>query len=318
MVKEKVLCIVVSYNGMRWIKRCLDNLQSSSCQSQIIVIDNNSKDETVNFIRKNYPTIQLLETGKNLGFGQGNNLGLAIAIKDQADYVFLINQDAYVETNTLEKLIEAHKKNPEFGILSPIHLNGSGSDFDEHFYKFLIESDVKEIISSQVLIEKKTANIVNTSFVNAAVWLISRECLIKTGGFDPIFFHYGEDDNYAQRVLFKGFKIGILTTTKIYHDKLRALSTNATADPNLTQDKIIFLNQACDLHQKAYKKLMVKRFLRYAFLTVQSIVTLDKKSVYYNSGMAKYIAFSFGKVKNSRNDSQNKNIPYLKDHEIQN
>ncbi len=295
---------------MNWLKRCLDNLISGSCQPHIIVIDNNSKDDTINFIKKNYPVVQLIETGKNHGFGQGNNMGLAIAVNSAADYVFLMNQDVYVETDTLEKLINAHKNNPEFGILSPIHLNGTGDEFDDHFYKFLMESDIKEVITTEILNKKKSGDIIDTSFVNAAAWLISRECLLKTGGFDPIFFHYGEDDNYAQRVLFKGLKIGILTTTKIYHDKLRP-DIKEIEPLNLKQDRIIFLNQACDLHQKAYKKLMVKRVLRYSFLTILSIASLNKKSVYYNFGMGKYILLSLGKIKRSRNDSQNKNMPYL-------
>ncbi len=296
---------------MNWLERCLDNLISGSGEPHIIVIDNNSKDDTVNFIKKNYPVVQLIEAKKNLGFGQGNNVGLIIAVNSQADYIFLINQDAYVETDTLEKLINAHKNNSEFGILSPIHLNGTGDEFDDHFYKFLLQSDITEIISSEILNTKKSTNIINTSFVNAAAWLISRECLIKTGGFDPIFFHYGEDDNYAQRALFKGFKIGILTTTKIFHDKERSYMQEPTDYQNLKGDKIIFLNQACDLHNPAYKILMAKRFLRYFLLTIISVASFNKKGWQYNYGMARHISKSFNKVRASRSISKHAKTPYL-------
>jgi GT2 family glycosyltransferase len=88
------------------------------------VVDNNSADDTVNFIKANYPEVTLLEQNKNLGFGKANNIGISLAMKNEADYVFLLNQDAWVQPDTIEKLVSAHQREPQFGILSPMHLNG--------------------------------------------------------------------------------------------------------------------------------------------------------------------------------------------------
>jgi len=62
-------------------------------------------------------------------------------------------------------------------------------------------------------------------FVNAVAWLISRECLETIGGFDPLFFHYGEDDNYSQRVIYHGFKIGVLLKVFVIHDRATRVRT---------------------------------------------------------------------------------------------
>jgi len=153
-----------------------------------------------------------------LGFGQANNLGMSYALKQGADYVFLLNQDAYLEKDTIEKLVEVHKKIDNFGILSPIHLNGTGTRLDRNFSHYLNYAGNKEFFSDYVL-NKSIKTIYTVPFVNAAGWLISRECLETVGGFDPLFFHYGEDDNYCQRLNFHGFKIGVVPAARLLHDR---------------------------------------------------------------------------------------------------
>ncbi len=125
--------IVVTFNSMKWIDECLD-----SCEvGQTIVIDNASNDSTLNHIRENYPEVILIENKTNIGFGQANNIGIQKALSNGAEYVFLLNQDAYLENDCVEKLIEVHQSNPEYGIMSPTHYNGSGTDLDRNFSEYL-------------------------------------------------------------------------------------------------------------------------------------------------------------------------------------
>jgi GT2 family glycosyltransferase len=313
MQQASVYSIIVTYNGMQWIERCLNSLIGSSYTNHIIVIDNGSKDKTILFIKEYYPQVQLIETGKNLGFGQGNNIGLKIAIEEKADYVFLLNQDARVEHDTIAQLVKAQTENPQFGIISPIHLNGTGNDFDDHFYMYFTRSEIKDLLSSSVFNMNDCPALINTPFVNAAAWLISNDCLKKTGGFDPVFFHYGEDDNYAHRVLFKGFKIGILTTAKIYHDKER-FNPKTQAEmlrSKRKKDWIIFLDHACNIQRNDYKSLMVKRFLRCSCLSFFNFLTFNKSRGIYNFSMAKNIGCSFFKIRKSRAISVNNTMAHL-------
>lgn len=190
-----------------------------SCEGyQVVMVDNNSVDGTVAFIKKNFPAVHLIPQAKNLGFGQANNLGIKYAVEKGAEYVFLLNQDAYLQQGCLEKLIGVQKENLEYGIISPIHLNGTGSRLDYNFSNYVSYRRNPEFYSDFVL-KKPLQEIYEVPFVNAAGWLLSKSLLEKVGGFDPIFFHYGEDDNYCQRALYHGFKIGIVPIAFLCHDR---------------------------------------------------------------------------------------------------
>jgi GT2 family glycosyltransferase len=213
----KLYVIIVTYNGIQWIEKCLLSVINSSIKLNIIIVDNNSNDETISLIQKKYPEVLLFPQKKNLGFGKANNLGISYALKNNCDYVFLLNQDAYLEKNTIEKLISVHKNNLDYGILSPIHLNGDGSKLDRNF-SFNLTYDNNNYFYFDAIVNKLKI-IYPIPFVNAAAWLLPKETLKKVGGFDPLFFHYGEDDNYCQRVLFHNFKIGVVSKSYVMHDR---------------------------------------------------------------------------------------------------
>jgi len=194
-------------------------LRNSETSVQVIAIDNGSVDGTIEKLKKDYSEVELIETGKNLGFGKANNIGLKRALDNNIDYIFLLNQDAWIEADTISKLIVVAKNNAEFGILSPIHLNAIGDRLDFKFKNYLIHSIGDDLYSDLILKKDQTKAIYNIRFVNAAAWLIRSEILRKIGGFDPLFSHYGEDDDYINRLIYHKYKVGIVAQTYIYHDR---------------------------------------------------------------------------------------------------
>ena len=209
--------IIVTYNGMPWLRECLD-----SCKNyQVIVVDNASSDNTVCTIQNEFPQIILIQMTENLGFGQANNFGIQYALKQGAEHVFLLNQDAYIIDSCLEQLIRLQKQNSEYGILSPLHLDNSASKLEKNFFKYILKAE-KENYFSNLVLNQPIETIYELPFVNAAAWLISRECLEKVGGFDPIFFHYGEDANYCHRLTYHNFKIGFTPSARVIHDRIHS------------------------------------------------------------------------------------------------
>lgn len=211
---DSIYIIIVTYNGMKWLRKCL----TSTKPYPVIVIDNYSTDNTVEYIKRNYPKVKLLKQKENLGFGQANNVGISYALEHGAKYVFLLNQDVYLEPGCIEKLVATQRKTPEYGLLSPLHLNGQGNKLD-HYFSIYINYEANPDIYSDYILNRPKKAIYSVPFINAAGWLISKKCLETVGGFDPIFFHYGEDENYCQRVHYHGFKIGVCPEAKLKHDR---------------------------------------------------------------------------------------------------
>lgn len=246
-----LLCsVVVTYNGAEWIEKCLSSLVNSAMKGehQVIVIDNSSVDGTIPIIKNQFPQVELVETGDNLGFGKANNIGILKAIERNADYVFLLNQDAWVDTDTIQRLVSVSSENKEYGIVSPMHLNGDRSYIDYYVNAYIAKN---QSISRHILSDRyqnKTDQIYTIDFVNAAIWLLPLDCVKKIGLFDPVFFHYGEDKNYANRVKYHNYKIGLVPAVTACHDRERVVTRKKT----YARYKLMYtgemLNNLCNLN----------------------------------------------------------------------
>lgn len=207
----KVLVVIVTYNALKWVKKCLNSVEKSTLPADVLVIDNGSTDGTLPLIRTDYPRTRIIETGENLGFGAANNRGLRIAHDECYDFVYLMNQDAWLQKDTLEKLVVAHK--PEWGILSPEQLNAHGKR-DKRFRKKCgkyVDAALKGYHNDTLVVE--------VPFVMAAHWLVSREAIATVGGFSPAFTQYGEDDNWIDRLHFHKMRCGVVPAASAVHDR---------------------------------------------------------------------------------------------------
>jgi GT2 family glycosyltransferase len=237
MTNDKIHIVIVTYNAMPWIQKCLE----STLPYPVIVVDNSSVDDTVVFIRNNFPSVTLLPQKNNLGFGKANNIGIAKALELKAKAVFLLNQDAYLIDNCLDKLWTIQQAAPNYGILSPIHINGKQTKLDSGFSKYVKNTQNSDFFSDFVL--KNIQTVYDVPFVNAAGWLLSEKCITTVGGFDPLFFHYAEDDNYCHRVLYHGLKVGVVSDAFLIHDR----------EDRKTPKIAPFSKQYFDLVERKYK-----------------------------------------------------------------
>jgi GT2 family glycosyltransferase len=211
----KVYAIIVTYNGERWVDSCLGSLTESVYPVKVVVIDNCSTDNTVRTIQEKFPHVKVIQNNVNSGFGDANNIGIRIAVEERADFVFLLNQDAWIQRDTIKKLVDASVKFPEYGVISTLHFDGSGKNLDHAFANYLRQSDY----SLDTIEEEKSTQILPIDFVNAAAWFLNRKCIETVGGFGPLFVQYGEDRDYIQRLKFHGFETGFIASTRIFHDR---------------------------------------------------------------------------------------------------
>ena len=191
---KKVLVIVVTFNGMKWLDRCLGSVRSSETPADLYVVDNASADGSADFVEREYPEAVLVRNSENLGFTQANNVGFRYALESGYDFAYLLNQDAWIFPETLGTLVRAFKECGEapqgkpVGILSPMQMEANLTRMDAQFRKHC-----------GAALGKDPAETVRVPFVMAAHWMLSRDCMEKVGGFSPTFPHYGEDLDYIHR-----------------------------------------------------------------------------------------------------------------------
>jgi GT2 family glycosyltransferase len=292
----KIFAIIVSYNGRKWIEKCLKSLMDSSIKVEIIVIDNASTDGTSDIIKIKFPFVDLIETGENLGFGKANNIGIRKAINKGADYFFLINQDAWILKETINYLIEDQIKNPHFWIISPLQYNSFQNGIEKQF----------EIYVKNIDIENE--NVQEVEFINAAIWLISKNCIELVGVFNPLFRQYGEDNDYVSRVQFWGGRVGVSTRSIAYHEREPLNLTRIGIKPNQRKIETISLGLLLNInHSLLYNYffviiLFIKNEIKY--------LLLFNFKVFLSYFKAQNILFSISPIIKSRKKSKT-NSAYL-------
>lgn len=231
----RVFAVIVTYNGMKWLEKTFQCLAASSVPVEVVVVDNGSSDGTREFVSKE--TIHFLPQKENLGFGAANNIGIEYALAQDATHVLLVNQDAYVAADMLERLLACESSRISAGqplaLLSPIHWNGDHSALDLNFSKNSYKRGAVDLtpraacsgVGSGVAVEAEAeqgvicAEPYEVKFVNAALWLLPAELIRAVGYFSPAFFHYGEDQNYCNRVRFHGFGLVVVPGAEVRHDR---------------------------------------------------------------------------------------------------
>ncbi|MCR4919945.1 MAG: glycosyltransferase family 2 protein, partial [Prevotella sp.] len=211
----KVLAIIVSYNFKPWADKCLGSLVHSELPCDIMVIDNGSTDGTADYLRhymaeEQQAKIIFRENGANLGFGRANNIGIDYALEQHYDAVLLLNQDAWLQPDTLGRLCDVSRRHADFGIVSPVHTT-------RHFDK--PERGFGDYSSLADLEQQPDAEIVELPFIDAAIWLLPLTAVRRVGMFAPLFYHYGEDKDLVNRMHWHGLKVGYVPHCYGCHDR---------------------------------------------------------------------------------------------------
>lgn len=296
----KILTIIVTYNGLQWYERCLGSLQTSTVSVDVMVVDNASMDGCADWIEAHYPGVNLIRSEKNLGFGQANNIGMRYALDNGYDYVFLLNQDAWLHTNDcIERLVNAAENNPEYMILSPLWLYGSGKRITKGSKEHMIAiSRSNNDFVSDLYLDRELNEVYETDYIGAAAWLLPRNTLEKIGGFDPLFFHRGEDDNYMQRVHYHGGKIGLCAKACICHDIEERPSNYDAEHENWNKNMLIAL---ADINNN---QSIVQWKKQYLYRSLKQITYFHWRAAMSNLGIWRFIDKQRNAVEHSKDTNK--------------
>jgi GT2 family glycosyltransferase len=212
----RAVAIVLTWNGACWIEACLDSLLASDYPGlEILVVDNGSTDGTADRARAFGPRVRLIRNRRNLGFAEGNNIGMRAALRDGAELVALVNQDVRVEPDWLTRLAESADANPTFGILGPAQWDYDGRAPDPGFLAAVraVDPQVAEAVAAG---RRPAGPVVAPSVIGAAL-LLRRAVLERVGLFDPLYFAYFEEADLCRRARRAGFGVGIVPAARVYH-----------------------------------------------------------------------------------------------------
>lgn len=288
-MSTKLFVIIVTYKGHQWYERCFTSLRDSELPVQTVVVDNASNDGTVEYIREYFPEIHLIESPENLGFGRANNIGMRYALDNGCDYVFLLNQDAWIDTNTIYELVKIHKCHNEYGILSPIHLDADRSNIN-----MLLNDGKENFVLLNDLYFKRPREIYTITYANAAAWLLPRITIEKIGGFCPAFFYCGEDDDYMNRLKYHNILMAICPKVCVVHDTRNRLENSRVLAEKANNDD---LHNILDINNPPPINLIIYHLRKF----VMSLICMRKKRVIFHLNKCLYIAQNLKKIKKIRN-----------------
>ncbi len=202
--------VIVTHNGARWIGRCVASLQGEPLQ-RIIVVDNASWDDTQRLVTSAGTRTDLIPLDENVGFGRANNRGIQAALDGGAEFVALFNQDLTVEPGAVERLVRALAARPRLAMVSALQLSYDGNSIDKRF------RDCLPPLFWDDLLLRLPDEIYEAEFVPAAAVVIRRQALLEIGGFDPLFFMYGEDVDLCRRTRSRGWHVGVAPAARVRH-----------------------------------------------------------------------------------------------------
>lgn len=202
-----VSIIIINYNGKSYLEKCLESIKKIKYDNlEIIVVDNNSTDGTMEFLAQNYPSIITLKLDKNYGFAKPNNMAAKIA---KGDFLLFLNNDTEVTPNFLTELVQVLVGNDQIGICQSLLLKPNGEiDSSGDFI-----DTIGVVYNSKEPIDK----IREISSARGASMIIRKELFLDLGGFDEQFFVSFEDVDLGWRTWIKGYKVAINPKSVVYH-----------------------------------------------------------------------------------------------------
>jgi GT2 family glycosyltransferase len=213
--RPRASIIIVNYNGRQTLDACLHSVaQPGTPGREVILVDNDSRDGSAEYVAAHYPDIRLVRSGANLGFGAGNNLAARSA---QGEFLAFLNPDAAAEPRWLEALIAALEREPQAGLATamvlladePDRVNACGNDM--HLTGLTLCRGMGEPRGAF----SATAEV---GAVSGAAFAVRRDLFEALGGFDESFFLYVEDSDLSLRARLAGHRLLCVPEALVYHD----------------------------------------------------------------------------------------------------
>jgi GT2 family glycosyltransferase len=232
-----VVAVVLSWNRREDTLACLRSLAAADPSPHVVVVDNASTDGTSEAVRREFPAVKLIENPANVGFAEGNDVGIRHALGHGAEHVLVLNNDTEVDPGFLAPLLDEAARRPDAAALSPKILFAeprdliwfAGAEYEPRSgyngrHRGYRERD-----------DGRFDDVVETGRVCGAAMLVPRAVLEQVGVFDPELFAYSEDTDWSLRAREAGYRHYVVPASRVWH-KVSAASGGESSPTALYYD----------------------------------------------------------------------------------
>ena len=219
----KTAIVIINYNGLNLIKKFIPSIITNSSNCNIYVIDNNSTDDSVNYIKNNFSNINIINNSSNLGYAGGYNEGIK---KIDEDLLIFLNNDAtFLDENSLYNLVKVFKENSEIKVAQPKIIDFTNQEKFEYsgaaggFIDFFGYPFCRGRIFSNVELKNNYNTTREVFWASGTCFAVRRSTFIEHNGFDESFFAHMEEIDLCWRIKRKNIddKIVAVGNSEIHH-----------------------------------------------------------------------------------------------------
>jgi GT2 family glycosyltransferase len=220
----EIAVIVLTWNNITDTLDCLHSLQKLDYPNfRVLLVDNASSDDTVPVVQQKFPCVQIVENERNLGYAEGNNIGIRHALRGGADFIFILNNDTVIDPTALRVLVSTAQSSPEAVVFCPkiylydvpnqIMFAGATWDPETALFKYIGLGE-EEKGRYETLSETETAS--------GSAMLVRSSSIQTIGYFDPRFFLLWEELDWCSRAQRIGYKMLFVPGAKVWHKVSRS------------------------------------------------------------------------------------------------
>ena len=245
-MSKSVYIIILNWNDHQDTIECVEScLKLDYSPYEIVIVDNASKDDSENILRKTFPNLKLIQTGSNLGYAGGNNAGIRYALEKNSDYIWLLNNDTVADPHALSVLVAYADENPSVGMV--------GSKILSYFEPTLLlyaggivnrSTGVTEHIGYGCPDKNQFDQARDTRYVTGCSLLVKRKVVEDIGLMNEAYFLYFEETEWCAKTIDKGYRLRYAPESIVYHkESVSVRKIKGVQQYYLTRNRLYFIQR---------------------------------------------------------------------------
>ena len=218
--------VILTWNHLKDTIECLDSVYVSDYPNyRIVIVDNASTDSTVEYVKENYSQVKIIQNPENLGYAEGNNVGIRYSLDHKTDYIFILNNDTVIQPDTIRLLVEDLETNPQAIAVAP-----KSYYYDNPEKVYFAGGKINPDGTVAHIKNDITGEGYETDWLNGCAIMFRTKSLHNIGTFDSKYYLLFEDTDWSIRARQSGYSLRIVPQTIIRHKSSSSFNGKWTSE----------------------------------------------------------------------------------------